>query len=373
MGEKKLLDLKKAYNGKFIKTYLARYKTDNGEKLYEIASRKDKPDIKCKIRKPDAVRILPFIIDETGNLKVVLIKEFRYAIGQYIYGLPAGLIDKGEESIESARRELAEEIGAEVLSIVQTEKMSYSSAGLCDESLVCFEAEVKLNGKQHLDQFEDISVLTVTLDELEKMLDEEDFGLQSRLQLRGFLYKKLLEKEMRRKNGEKRVGAFVGKFLPPHIGHLSVIDRALKECDEVVVVLSDNPEQSKKLCKEANFPYFNSKKRLNWIKEHYRGYDNIRYYIIDESKMKEPFDMESYSKLFWNVVKEDVNVKYADESYRELNEKYFPKCTYVPVDRNQIPIHGTDIRKNPENIKYMVEEGKKEIQNKIKKCKKGEK
>ena len=31
---------------------------------------------------------------------------------------------------------------------------------------------------------------------------------------------------------EKRIGAFVGKFYPPHIGHLSVVDNALDSFDE---------------------------------------------------------------------------------------------------------------------------------------------
>ena len=52
----------------------------------------------------------------------------------------------------------------------------------------------------------------------------------------------------------KKVGCFVGKFLPPHLGHLSVVDRAIKECDSVVVVLAENPEKSKERCRETNFP-----------------------------------------------------------------------------------------------------------------------
>lgn len=359
MGKKKILELKKTHNGKFIKTYLAKYQTEKGERLYEIASRKDEPDVISKVRKPDAVRILPYYYDETGTMRVVLIKEFRYAVNGYIYGLPAGLIDNDEDPVESAKRELMEEIGGEVINIEQTEKASYSSAGFCDESLVCFEAEVALTGQQHLERFEDITVLTASLKELENMLDNEEFGLQSRLQLRCFLYKQFFKEA----SMLKKTGAFVGKFLPPHSGHLSVIDRALKECGKVVVVLSDNPEESKRLCKEANFPYFSSKQRMEWIKEHYKSHKNIEYYIIDESKLKKhPFDMEEYAKLFHEIIKEEVNVKYADESYRQLNEKYFSECEFVPLDRDLIPIHGTDIRLNPtENLKYVVPEGQEEI------------
>ena len=186
---KKLINVEKSWNGKFIKTYLARFQTENGELRYEIASRKDTPDILMKNPKVDAVRILPYFFDENGKIMVVLIREFRYPINKHIYAIPAGLIDKGESPLESAKRELEEEIGATAKKIVQTEPASYSSAGFCDESLICFEAEVEFNSKQHLDSFEDIEICVVDLDTLEKMLDSEDFGMQSRLQLRGFLYK----------------------------------------------------------------------------------------------------------------------------------------------------------------------------------------
>lgn len=196
----KLINVEKKFDGKYIKSYLAKFKTPKGELLYEFASRKDVPDVISKTPSPDAVRILPYFFDEKGNLKIVLIKEFRFPINQYIYGLPAGLIEKGEKPLKSAKRELEEEIGAKVVKIWQTEKFSYSSAGFCDESMICFEAEVELNQQQHLDQFEDITVKVVDLEALNKMLNEENFGIQSRLQLRGFYYKqKCLEMEKAKK------------------------------------------------------------------------------------------------------------------------------------------------------------------------------
>ncbi len=190
---KKLIDVEKTWNGRFIKTYLGKFETEKGELCYEIASRKDTPDILMKKPKVDAVRILPYFFDENGKTKVVLIREFRYPINKHIYAVPAGLIDKGETALESAKRELEEEIGATAKKIVQTEPASYSSAGFCDESLICFEAEVELNSVQNLDSFEDIEICVVDLETLEKMLDHEDFGMQSRLQLRGFLYKQKLQ------------------------------------------------------------------------------------------------------------------------------------------------------------------------------------
>ena len=62
-----------------------------------------------------------------------------------------------------------------------------------------FEAEVKLNGKQHLDKGERIEVLPVKLEELEALLESEKFGARSKYGLRSFVLKqkiKALEKEI---------------------------------------------------------------------------------------------------------------------------------------------------------------------------------
>lgn len=159
----------------------------------------------------------------------------------------------------------------------------------------------------------------------------------------------------------RKVGCFVGKFLPPHIGHLSVIDKALKECEKVVVVLAENPERSEKLCKEANFPYFPATTRLEWLKQHYKNHNNIKFVFLDESGLKPfPEGLAEWSQRFKAVVKDKITAKYADESYRQLNEKFFPECEFVPIDRDIINIHGTDIRKNKNNIKYMISEGIKQ-------------
>lgn len=190
---KKVLRVEKLTNKKYLNLYEATFELDNGKQInYQIVSRKQNLDLTNPNNSADAVRILPYFF-ENGELKIVLIREFRFPINNYIYAVPAGLIDNGEDPIVSAKRELEEEIGASVVKIYQTEKKSYTSVGMSDESVICFEAEVKLDKSQKLEDREDISIVVVNLKELEKMLDTEDFGLQSKLQLRAFLYKKLLE------------------------------------------------------------------------------------------------------------------------------------------------------------------------------------
>ena len=157
-------------------------------------------------------------------------------------------------------------------------------------------------------------------------------------------------------------------IFPPHLGHLSVVDRAIKECDSVVVVLAENPEKSKERCRETNFPYFTPETRLRWFREHYKNNSNVEFVFFDESGLKSfPDGLKEWSRKFKEVVGNKINVKYADESYRHLNEEYFPECEFVPIDRDLIPVHGTNIRTDKNYLKYVIPEGYIDIKNELEK------
>ena len=59
------------------------------------------------IRHPGAAAIVPV----TADGMVLLLKQYRHAVGGYIWEIPAGTLDAGESALACARRELAEETG----------------------------------------------------------------------------------------------------------------------------------------------------------------------------------------------------------------------------------------------------------------------
>jgi len=89
------------------------------------------------VRHPGAVAVVA--VDGDGD--VVLLRQYRHPVGGYLWELPAGLRDAdGEPPLETAKRELAEEVqlAAERWSLLTT---SYSSPGFCDEQVLVYLAE----------------------------------------------------------------------------------------------------------------------------------------------------------------------------------------------------------------------------------------
>lgn len=183
-----LKDYSKICDGKFLKMYKATFAGAKGEKVYEIVSRKDSPEFLGAESKVDAIKILPYL-KKDGKIFVYLIREFRFPIAKQIYELPSGLVDEGEDPCDSARRELLEEIGAVAKSVEKMETSAYSSAGMSDESLEFYIAEVDHFENQDLEASEYIDVEEVELEKLDDYLVKENFCALSKLQLRIFQLK----------------------------------------------------------------------------------------------------------------------------------------------------------------------------------------
>lgn len=188
----KPINIKKLTDRKFLNMFEVTYDNGKGLNKYEFVTRRQLPEIIKPTIKPDAVHMIPYSY-VNGSMVVYLIKEFKRVIGDYAYGIPAGLVEEGEDAKISAIRELGEEIGAEVKHIKRVETPAYSSLGLTDETTELYEAEVKLTGKQHLEENEKIEIVPVKLKELENLLDNEKFCVKSKYGLRNFVYRQRIK------------------------------------------------------------------------------------------------------------------------------------------------------------------------------------
>lgn len=87
------------------------------------------------VRHPAAVVIIP--LEDDG--RVVLIRQYRPALGRELWELPAGSINDGEVPAAAARRECEEEINRAPLGVEPLAAL-YPSPGYCDEQMMFFKA-----------------------------------------------------------------------------------------------------------------------------------------------------------------------------------------------------------------------------------------
>jgi len=137
---------------------------NSNQKFWFIASRNSEP--KCVTKRfsvPDGVIIVPFHLEKN---KLVVIREYRVAVGDYKYGFPAGLVDEGETAQEAAKRELKEETGLILKQILKISPPVFSSTGMTDEtiSMIYVECEGEFSSRGN-SSAEDIQAFFVSPEE----------------------------------------------------------------------------------------------------------------------------------------------------------------------------------------------------------------
>ena len=106
------------------------------DKHYYVASRaKTAEDLKLSTHneKPDGVIIYGLTPEKD---KVLLVRQYRYSLDEYIYEFPAGLVDPGENFRQAAAREVKEETGLTLSPLTLEngyERPFFTTVGMTDE------------------------------------------------------------------------------------------------------------------------------------------------------------------------------------------------------------------------------------------------
>lgn len=120
-----------------------------------------------RIAGKDSVTILPILDDG----RVILERQYRPAIKQYLYEIPAGLIENGEMPQRAAIRELEEETGYKAKSL-KLLFAAYPSPGVKTEFSTCYLATGLVKTKTNMDADEIITIRKVKLNDLVKMIEK---------------------------------------------------------------------------------------------------------------------------------------------------------------------------------------------------------
>jgi ADP-ribose pyrophosphatase len=111
------------HKGKIFSLWGGKVSLDNGDTA-----------VREYVRHPGGVAVLPVVDDN-----VILIQQFRIAIGRELIELPAGLLEPDEEPIQCAARELEEELGYRAKDLIPLASY-FSSVGFADERIHIFLA-----------------------------------------------------------------------------------------------------------------------------------------------------------------------------------------------------------------------------------------
>ena len=142
------------------------------------------------VEHPGGVAI--FAIDEED--KVIMVRQFRYPVGEVVLELPAGKLEPGEEPRDRGLRELAEETGLEPR-VFESMGVSYSSPGIFAEKIYLYFAKDLVPGPVHPDDGEFLEVVRIPYRELLDMAARGE--IKDGKTLAGILKASLLLKENR--------------------------------------------------------------------------------------------------------------------------------------------------------------------------------
>ncbi|MGH2453238.1 MAG: NUDIX domain-containing protein [bacterium] len=109
---------------------------------------------------PGAAVVVPL----TDAGEVLMVRQYRYAVGEPLLEVPAGTLEPGEEALACARRELIEEVGAEaarwdLLAVL------YPSPGVLTEVMHLFLARRLTEGPPRGTEEEDLAPQRLTLED----------------------------------------------------------------------------------------------------------------------------------------------------------------------------------------------------------------
>lgn len=149
MSDIKLLESRELYRGKIVDLFLDRVELPNGN-VCELEM----------IRHPGAAAVVP--VDADRN--VLLVRQYRYAVSGWLYEVPAGKLDEGEDPAICAVRGVEEEAGVRVGRLTPMGWI-WTTPGFSDERIWLYLATELVESTQSLQPDEVLSVERLPFDD----------------------------------------------------------------------------------------------------------------------------------------------------------------------------------------------------------------
>ncbi|HEU16402.1 MAG TPA: NUDIX hydrolase [Nitrososphaeria archaeon] len=144
-----LVRSERIFSGRIFSVRRDVLRTPNGEIVRDV------------VEHPGAVAFLPELPDGS----VVLVEQYRHAIGGKLLEAPAGTLEPGESPEECAKRELVEETGYEPGDLEYLGEV-FLAPGYSTERIRLYRVKVSVRGEPRPEPDEDITVITMPFEEL---------------------------------------------------------------------------------------------------------------------------------------------------------------------------------------------------------------
>lgn len=159
---------------------------------YFVASRaKSEKEMKLSTGEnpPDGVIIYSLYGEKKD--RIVLVRQYRYPLDDYVYELPSGLVDQGEDYRQAGIREMKEETGLDFSPLTPDtlyERPFFTSVGMTDEccATVYGYASGQIS-REGLEDTEDLEVVLADREEVRRILKEERVAIMCAYMLMHFL------------------------------------------------------------------------------------------------------------------------------------------------------------------------------------------
>ncbi len=189
----KIEKITKQTENPYVNLYLVegKNKVDHPFRYYVASRAKTMEALKIKTKKNTPDGVLMYSLYGEKRDKIVLVRQYRVSIDDYIYEFPAGLVEPGEDFHEGAVREMYEETGLklEPLKVDPAfEKPYFTTVGMTDES--CATVYGYASGeisKAAQEDSEEIEIVLADRTEVKRILKEERVAIMCAYMLMHFL------------------------------------------------------------------------------------------------------------------------------------------------------------------------------------------
>jgi len=184
---------KKQTDNKFLNMYEADAVDINGNSFsYYFATRRKDGELMCQTGKLWAEGAVFYALLKDDPSKILLVRQYRYPVNNYVYELPAGLIDEGETAWQAAVREIKEETGMDFEPFTDypgcLKRPFIQSQGMADECDITVYGYATGNPSvEGNEATEDIEVIIADKEKVKKILSEGLVTIRAEYLLMQFL------------------------------------------------------------------------------------------------------------------------------------------------------------------------------------------